>query len=87
MEQSKSQWELDYLERQRCINGYARCCFQPRLRVVEKILVYPPAEFRRYLSQHPCSGCQAENFCDQPCAVYLKWYNARLDRARQKCRM
>jgi hypothetical protein len=54
--------------------------------VVEKILVYPPAEFRRYLSQHPCSGCQAENFCDQPCNLYLKWYNARLEAARVRGR-
>ena len=76
------QWEANYLQRQVQINGYARECFQPRLKVVEKILVYPPGEHLRYLQHHPCGGCQAECCCDTPCLVYLQWYNARLEAAR-----
>jgi hypothetical protein len=41
-----------------------------------------PQEYRRYLQQHPCDGCRAEPFCNVPCAVYLKWYNARMESAR-----
>ena len=84
MEKSMSQWELDCLQRQAAINSYVRQCYMPRLKVVEKIVVYHPDEHRRYLRQHPCEGCIAESFCDLPCEVYLKWYNARLEAARKK---
>lgn len=84
MSRPQSQWELDYLKRQERINDYARGCYQPRLRRVEKILVYHPDEHRRYLQQHPCEGCKANPFCDEPCAAYLQWYNARLAAARQR---
>lgn len=84
MEKFPSQWELDYLQRQKRINGYARHCHQPRLKPVDKILVYHPDEHRRYLRQDPCEDCKANAFCDQPCEVYLQWYNARLEAARIK---
>ena len=82
MNRSLSQWESNYLRRQAAINGYARRCCQPRLRPADKILVYHPDEHRRYLQQHPCSGCKAGAFCDLPCEAYLQWYNARLEAAR-----
>ena len=80
----KSQWELNYLQRQERINGYARDRYHPRLIPVEKILVYHPDEYRRYLQQHPCADCKANSFCDQPCDVYLQWYNARLGAVRKR---
>ena len=80
----QSQWELDYLQRQGRINGYARRCLQPRLKVVDKILVYHPDEHRRYLQRHPCQGCPLEAICDLPCTVYLQWYNARLEAVRMR---
>ena len=79
-----SPWELDYLKRQEKINGYARHCYQPRLIAVGKILIYHPDEHRRYLQQHPCEHCKAKSFCDQPCQVYLQWYNARMEAIRRK---
>ena len=82
MSKSPSQWESDYLRRQERVNGYARQCYQTRLLRVKKILVYHPDEHRRYLQQHPCSGCKAGAFCDLPCEAYLQWYNARLEAAR-----
>lgn len=82
MTESQSPWELDYLQRQARINGYAWCCLQPRIREVDKIMVSHPDEYRRYLQQHPCMGCQVEAFCDRPCGAYLKWYNARLEAAK-----
>lgn len=84
MTSSDPQWVLDCLRRQNDINSYARQRYQPRLRAVERILIYHPDEHRRYLRQHPCEGCIAESFCDLPCEVYLKWYNARLEAARKK---
>ena len=84
MERAKTQWEENYLHRQEQINAYARSGYQPRLIAVDKILVYPPNEHRRYLQQHPCGGCKAESFCDQPCGAYLKWYNARMEAARAR---
>lgn len=82
MEKFVSPWELNYLQRQQHINNWASRAYQPRLRVVDKILVYHPDEHRRYLRQHPCTGCQAEGFCDHPCPVYLQWYNARMEAVR-----
>ena len=86
LEDTRPQWELDYLQRQSCINAYARRIFQPRVTSKDKILVYHPDEYRRYLQQYPCDDCKAECFCDQPCEAYLKWYNARLAAARGKTR-
>ena len=82
MTELRSPWELDYLQRQAHINGYAWCSLQPRLREVGKILVYHPDEHRRYLRQHPCQDCGAATFCDRPCRAYLSWYNARLEAAK-----
>lgn len=87
MNRSLSQWESNYLQRQCGINGYAWQHWQPRLRPADKILVYHPDEHRRYLQQHPCAQCRAGSFCDLPCAVYLQWYNARLQAARVRARM
>lgn len=84
MSRTQSQWELDYLQRQERINRYAQDRYQPRLRTVNKILISHPEEHRRYLKQHPCEGCKANPFCDQPCQVYLQWYNARMEAARKK---
>lgn len=86
MEPVKTQWEVNYEKRQALINGYAQRCYQPMLREVGKILVYHPEEHRRYLQQHPCQGCGAQSFCDIPCPVYLKWYNARIEAARVRGR-
>ena len=82
MAKAMSQWEAEYLHRQFLINGYARHLVQPRLKEVDKIRVYHPDEHRKYLRQHPCQGCGANSFCDQPCVVYLQWYNARLGAAK-----
>lgn len=82
MDKSISQWGLDCLQCQQRINDYARQHFCPRLRQMEKILVFHPDEYRRYLRQHPCKGCVAQSFCDLPCDVYLQWYNARMKAAR-----
>jgi hypothetical protein len=84
MPKPQSQWEINYLQRQAMINGYARQLYQPRLRELETIALYTPNEHRRYLRQHPCTGCGAEPCCDEPCAAYLRWYDARLEAARAK---
>lgn len=84
MEKTRPQWELDCLQRQACINAYARRLYQPRVRSVDKIRIYPPAEHRKYLQQHPCRGCKAEPCCDLPCQAYLNWYNARMEAARAR---
>ena len=78
----RNKWELRYCTAQSKINHYARELWRPRLVQVEKIRVYHPVETRRYLKQHPCEGCGAASFCDTPCAVYLQWYNARIEAAR-----
>ena len=84
MERTRPQWEIDCLQRQDGINAYVHKTYQPRVRETQKFLVFHPDEHRRYLQQHPCGGCPAENFCDQPCEAYLRWYNARLEAARKK---
>ena len=82
MVRPKSLWEQEYHRRQAGINAYARehCC--PRVIPRDKLLVYHPGEYRRYLVQHPCTDCPVAAFCDLPCQVYLNWYNARIQAAR-----
>ena len=77
MEKWKSQWQLDCLKRQEHINNYLRMHYQPRLRQVDKILVYHPDEFRRYLNQNPCDGCKVKPCCNQVCEAYRQWEQAR----------
>ena len=84
MGKTRPQWELDCLRRQERIRAYVCRACQPRVIRVEKILVYHPDEHRRYLQQHPCGGCGADAFCDQPCEAYIRWYNARLEAAGKK---
>lgn len=86
MSKTKSQWELDYFKRQERVNSYARSRYKPRLRPAQKLLVYHPDEHRRYLQHHPCEGCKANSFCDEPCEVYLQWYNARMEAAGKRMR-
>ena len=86
MSKAKTPWEMNYQMQQEKINHCARCYFHPRLKAVDRILVYHPDEYRRYLRQHPCEGCRVERFCDLPCEVYLKWYNFRMEVARMRGR-
>lgn len=77
MSKPKSQWELDFLQRQEQINNYARHSFQPRVRQVDKILIYHPDEYRRALKPHPCAGCGAKPCCKGPCDAYQLWKQAK----------
>ena len=80
MTASNPRWVLDCLKRQSAINRYARNYYQPRVRQVEKILIYHPDEYRRYLKQHPCAACGAKPCCDRPCEGYLHWQQIRKGR-------
>ena len=83
MAKTISPWESNYLQRQAAINGYARKCWEPKLKSVHKLLIYHPDEHRRYLRNSPCTTCAGEAHCDQACEVYLQWYNAKLEAARK----
>ena len=77
MTNPKSQWELDYLKRQEKINDYLRQHYQPRLRQVNKIVIYHPDEYRRYLKKNPCEGCKVRPCCKRPCQVSNQWHKDR----------
>lgn len=87
MARAKSQWELNYRQRQAAINGWVRQTYQPRLVTVQKLLVYHPDEYRRYLKRWPCDGCRACLCCDTPCKAYLEWYNRRMEAVRGEMRV
>jgi hypothetical protein len=82
LERLKTQWELDYCQRQAAINRWVREKYRPRLVTVEKILVWHPDEYRRYLRRSPCDGCLACPCCDVPCKAYLHWYDRRMEAMR-----
>ena len=76
-----SAWLTRYRYRQKQINAYAR---KKKAAYLKKHFVYNhPDETRRYLQNRPCDRCMQQYKCNVPCAVYLSWYNARLDYARK----
>lgn len=77
-----SQWELNYCKRQAAINLWARQHMKPRVVEVGKLILYAPADQRRYLRKSPCEDCGAAAFCDIPCQAYLQWYDRRMQAAR-----
>lgn len=77
-----SQWELNYYDRQAAINRWARQHLEPRVVEVGKIILYAPADRRRYLRKSPCEDCGAEPLCDIPCQAYLQWYDRRMQAAK-----
>ena len=78
MTKAKSQWELDCLKRQEKINDYLRQHYQPRLHQVNKIVIYHPDEYRRYLKENPCDGCRVRPCCKGPCPVYQQWKDRQI---------
>lgn len=43
-----------------------------------------PDDIRRSLRKSPCDGCKIAEYCDTPCQVYLRWYDARMEIVRKK---
>jgi len=79
-------WRIRYRYRQKQINAFAKQILRPVLqfRKPNGFAYDHPDDVRRYLRSNPCSGCQLEATCDQPCLVYLHWYDARMSIARKK---
>ncbi len=75
-------WEMRYRYMQKRINAYARkvCCKLPE----NKFCYSHPDDVKRWLKDTPCTGCKANAFCDTPCNIYLRWYDARIQIARRR---
>ena len=77
-------WEIRYRYRQKQINAYANGVRAKSRPLPENKFCYShPDEVRRWLKESPCTGCNAEAFCDTACPVYLRWYDARMQIARR----
>lgn len=79
-----SPWRQYYFRKQEQINAYTRMAYQPKVITSARFCYAHPDEVARYLQRSPCAGCYAENICDTPCAVYLHWYDARMESIRRK---
>ena len=81
-----SAWETRYRYRQKQINAYAqRMTQRPVAKLPGNKFCYDhPDHVRQWLKESPCKGCSTELFCDKPCEIYLRWYNARMEIVRKK---
>lgn len=43
-----------------------------------------PDRVKQYLQEGPCAKCSAQEYCDNPCKAYLRWYDARMEITRKK---
>lgn len=79
-------WEIRYRYRQKQINAYAKGAGAVKVKTVpeNKFCYSHPDDVRRWLKESPCNGCHANAFCDTPCPIYLRWYDARMQIARRK---
>ena len=79
-------WEIRYRYRQKQINAYAKQAYLAKVKPLpeNKFCYSHPDEVGRWLKESPCTGCNAEAFCDTACPVYLRWYDARMQIARRK---
>lgn len=79
------EWEIRYRYRQKQINAYGKQARAVKLRPLpaNKFCYSHPNDIRRWLKESPCAGCTVSTDCDDPCPVYLSWYNARMQIARR----
>ena len=48
------------------------------MRLPEKFIYNHHDRVRRYLEKSPCESCTANEKCQKPCQMYLRWYDARM---------
>ena len=77
-------WQIRYRYRQKQINAYASNLLQAKVTEQTKFYYQHPDEVRRYLADGPCKGCKAEQVCNVPCPVYLRWWDARMQMIRRR---
>ena len=72
-------WQMWFLESWAAVNRYAWAQMDEKGRQEPKGFVYGlPHE-----NKSPCEGCLCESWCDTPCSLRLKWWDARIGRYRR----
>ncbi len=73
-------WQAWFLESWAAVNRYAWAQMDEKGRQEPKRFVYGlPHEYKS-----PCEGCLCEGWCDTPCSLRLKWWDARMGRIRRR---
>ena len=79
-EKNCPRWQDWFLERWEGMNRYlwAEVDAQGR-REPEKFVYEMP-----HLIKSPCDGCPCEDWCDTPCSLRIKWWDARMGLLRRR---
>ena len=78
-EKECGRWQMWFLESWAAVNRYAWAQMDEMGRQEPKgILITLPHEVKS-----PCIGCMCESWCDTPCSLRLKWWDARIGRLRR----
>ena len=73
-------WQVWFLESWAAVNRYAWAQMDEQGRQEPKGFVYGlPHEDRS-----PCDHCLCSAWCDTPCSLRLKWWDARMGRIRRR---
>lgn len=75
-------WQEWFLESWAAVNGYA-------WKKMDELGREEPGCFRYelpHMVKSPCVGCVCECWCDTPCSLRLRWWDARIGRLRHAAR-
>lgn len=73
-------WQVWFLESWAAVNRYAWAQMDEMGRQEPKgIPIALPHEIKS-----PCEGCLCQRWCDTPCSLRLKWWDARMGRIKRR---
>ena len=79
-EKDCGRWQIWFLESWAAVNRYAWAQMDELGRQEPKGFVYgAPHEYKS-----PCAHCLCEKWCDTPCSLRLKWWDARMGQIRRR---
>lgn len=73
-------WRAWFLESWAAVNRYAWAVRDEMGREEPKVFVY----CQPHMVKSPCAFCPCESWCDVPCSLRIKWWDARIGSLRRK---
>lgn len=78
-EMNCGRWQMWFLESWAAVNRYAWAQMDELGRQEPKGFVIALPHERK----SPCIGCMCESWCDTPCSLRIKWWDAQIGRLRR----
>lgn len=79
-EKDCAKWQVWFLESWAGINQYAWAIRDEMGREEPKNFCYELP----HMVKSPCVDCMCEKWCDTPCSLRIKWWDARIGRMRKR---